>query len=106
LLLADAGRGSVGGTSSRRGFASDIDFLRMEPKPFRRDKTEGTNNYIKQRNAFIFARNPIGATYNQLPAMFTRTFHNSPLKKPTFNIRNRLDGIDRRWLNVACSDSL
>jgi hypothetical protein len=52
----------------------------MEPKPFRRDKTEGTNNYIKQRNAFIFARNPIGAAYNQLPAMFTRTFHNSPLK--------------------------
>jgi hypothetical protein len=58
----------------------------MEPKPFRRDKTEGTNNYIKQRNAFIFARNPIGATYNQLPAMFTRTFHNSPLKK-----RNEID---------------
>jgi hypothetical protein len=90
-LLADAGQGSVGGTSSRRGFASDIDFLRMEPKPFRRHKTEGANNHIKQPNAFIFARNPIGATYNQLLAMLTRTFHNSPLKKPTFNIRNGTD---------------
>jgi hypothetical protein len=52
----------------------------MEPKPFRRHKTEEANNHIKQRNAFIFARNPIGAAYNQLPAMLTRTFHNSPLK--------------------------
>jgi hypothetical protein len=80
LLLADAGQGSIGGTKSRRDFASAIDLLRMEPKPFRRHKTEGANNHIKQPNAFIFARNPIGATYNQLPAMFTRTFHNSPLK--------------------------
>jgi len=53
----------------------------MEPKPFRRHKTEEANNHFKQRNAFIFARNPIDATYNQLPAMLTRTFHNSPLKK-------------------------
>jgi hypothetical protein len=62
----------------------------MEPKPFRRHKTEEANNHIKQRNAFIFARNPIGAAYNQLPAMLTRTFHNSPLKK-----RHSISGIDQ-----------
>src|SRR5262245_8393817 len=90
LLLADAGQGSVGGTKNRRDFASAIDFLRMEPKPFRRHKTEGANNYIKQPTAFIFARNQIGAAYNHLPAMLTRTLHNSPLKK-----RHSISGIDQ-----------
>jgi hypothetical protein len=56
-------------------FASDIDLLRMEPKPFRLHKTEGANNHVKQADAFIFARNPIGVTYNQLTAMLTDVIH-------------------------------
>ena len=52
-------------------FASNVDLLGMEPKPFRLHKTEGANNHIKQANALFFARNPIGVTYNQLTAMFT-----------------------------------
>jgi hypothetical protein len=47
----------------------------MKVKPFRLHKTEGANNHIKQANAFIFARNPIGVTYNQLPAMLTNVIH-------------------------------
>jgi hypothetical protein len=47
----------------------------MEPKPFRLHKTEGANNHVKQADAFIFARNPIGVTYNQLTAMLTDVIH-------------------------------
>jgi hypothetical protein len=54
---------------------ANIDFLRMEPKPFRLHETEGANNHIKQRDAFFFARNPIGVTYNQLAAMLTSVIH-------------------------------
>jgi len=50
----------------------------MEPKPFGFHKTEGANNHVKQSDAFFFARNPIGVTYNQVPAMLTNTVHNSP----------------------------
>jgi hypothetical protein len=50
----------------------------MEPKSFRRHKTKGANNHIKQGNAFIFARDPIGVTYNQLTAMLTILFHIFP----------------------------
>ena len=57
------------------GFASDIDFLRMEPKSFCLHKTERANNHIKQGDAFFFARNPIGVTYNELAAMLTRVIH-------------------------------
>ena len=46
--------------SSRRVFASNIDFLRMEPKSFRLHRTEGANNHIKQDDTVFFARNPIG----------------------------------------------
>src|SRR5262249_44301159 len=70
--------------SSRRVFASNIDFFRMEPKSFRLHRTERANNHIKQDDPVFFTCNPIGVTYNQLPAMFTRTFHNSPLQKTTF----------------------
>jgi hypothetical protein len=49
----------------------------MEPKPFRLHKTEGANNHVKQADAFIFARNPIGVTYNQLTAMLTDVIHDS-----------------------------
>ena len=52
-------------------FTPDIDFLRMEPKPFCLHKTEGANNDIKQGDACFFARNPIAITYNQVTAMFT-----------------------------------
>jgi hypothetical protein len=67
----------------------------MQPKSFRLNKTERANNQIQQADAAFFARNPIGITHNQLPAMFTRTLHNSPLQKTTCNIRNRPDGTER-----------
>jgi len=88
------GRGALEVLRAEGDFASTIDFHRMEPNPFRRHKTQGANNHIKQPNAFIFARNPIGATYNQLSAMLTRTFHNSRSKNTTLNVRNRPDGTD------------
>ena len=56
-------------------FASMIDFLRMEPKPFGFHRTEGANNQIEQGDAFFFACNPIGVTYNQLTAMLTDAIH-------------------------------
>jgi hypothetical protein len=63
---------------SRRVFASNIDFLSMEPKSFRLHRTEGADNHIKQGDTLFFARNPIGVTDNQLPAMLTNTVHKSP----------------------------
>jgi hypothetical protein len=56
-------------------FTPDIDFLRMEPKPFCLHKTVGANNNIKQGYASFFARNPIGITYNEVIAMFTDSIH-------------------------------
>jgi hypothetical protein len=56
-------------------FASEIDFLGMEVKPFGLHKTERANNHVKQADAFIFARNPIGVSYNQLAAMLTSVNH-------------------------------
>jgi hypothetical protein len=56
-------------------FASNIDFLRMKVKPFCLHKTEGANNHIEQGDAFFFARNPIGVTYNKLAAMLTSVIH-------------------------------
>jgi hypothetical protein len=47
----------------------------MKVKPFCRDTTEGANNHVKQADAFFFARNPIGVTYNQLTAMLTDAIH-------------------------------
>jgi hypothetical protein len=47
----------------------------MEPKPFRFHKAEGANNHIEQGDAVVFARNPIGVTYNQLVAMLTNVIH-------------------------------
>jgi hypothetical protein len=64
--------------SSRGLFAPKIDFLRMKVKPFCLHKTEGANNHIEQGNALIFARNPIGVTYNQLSAMLTNAIHHIP----------------------------
>jgi len=48
----------------------------MKVKPFCLHKTEGANNHVKQADTFFFARNPIGVTNNQLPAMLTILFHN------------------------------
>jgi hypothetical protein len=59
-------------------FASKIDFLCMEPKPFGFHRTEAANNQIEQRNALIFARHPIGITNNQFSAMLTDVIHNVP----------------------------
>jgi hypothetical protein len=49
----------------------------MKVKPFRLHKTEGANNHIEQGDALIFARHPIGVTYNQLVAMLTDVIHSS-----------------------------
>jgi hypothetical protein len=56
-------------------FASNIDFFRMEPKPFCLHRTERANNHIKQGDTVFFARNPIGVIYNQLTAMLTDAIH-------------------------------
>jgi hypothetical protein len=48
----------------------------MEPKPLRFHITEGANNHIKQSDSAFFARNPIGVTYDRLPAMLTIAIHN------------------------------
>src|SRR5262245_206072 len=53
----------------------------MEPKLFCLPRTRGTNNHIKQGDACFFVGNPIGITYNQLPAMLTILFHNFSLPK-------------------------
>ena len=61
--------------SSGSLFASQIDFLGMEVKPFRFHKTERANNHIKHSDTLFFAYNPIGITYNRFPAMFTNAIH-------------------------------
>jgi hypothetical protein len=55
----------------------------MEVKPFRFHKTERANNHIKHSDTLFFARNPIGVTYNRLPAMFTIAIHISPKRQGT-----------------------
>jgi len=47
----------------------------MEPKPLGFHKTVGANNHIQQSDAFFFARNPIGVSYDQLPTMLTDRIH-------------------------------
>jgi hypothetical protein len=47
----------------------------MKMKPFCLHKTEGANNHIEQGDALVFARYPVGVTYNQLAAMLTRVIH-------------------------------
>ena len=64
--------------SNRNLFAPNIDFFRMKVKPLCLHKTEGANNKIEQRNTLIFARHPIGVTYNQFSAMLTILFHIFP----------------------------
>jgi hypothetical protein len=49
----------------------------MKPKSLGFHRTEGANNHIEQGNALIFARHPIGVTYNQLVAMLTDVIHSS-----------------------------
>jgi hypothetical protein len=47
----------------------------MKVKSLCLHKTEGANNHIKQRDALVFARYPVGVTYDQLAAMLTRVIH-------------------------------
>jgi hypothetical protein len=47
----------------------------MEAKPFRFHMTGRANNHVEQGDTFFFAYNPIGITYNRLPAMFTNAIH-------------------------------
>jgi hypothetical protein len=55
-----------------------VDFLCAEPKPFSLLNAQGANNHIEQNDAFFFARDPIGVTYNELLAMLTNTIHIFP----------------------------
>jgi len=48
----------------------------MKVKSLSLHETEGANNHIEQGDALVFARNPIGVTYNQLAAMLTSVIHN------------------------------
>ena len=61
--------------SSGRLFAFNIDFLCMKVKSLCLHKTERANNHIEQGDALVFARYPVGVTYNQLAAMLTRVIH-------------------------------
>ena len=65
----------AGPVASRIGFALAVDFLRMKPKPLGFHRAEGTNDHIEQGDAAFFARDPIGFTYDQLPAMLTSSIH-------------------------------
>jgi hypothetical protein len=47
----------------------------MKVKSLCLHKTEGANNHIKQRDALVFARYPVGVTYDQLAAMLTNVIH-------------------------------
>jgi hypothetical protein len=47
----------------------------MEPKALGFHRTDAANNQIEQGDAFFFARNPIGITYNQRTAMLTDAIH-------------------------------
>ena len=47
----------------------------MKVEPFCLHRTEGANNHVKQPDAFFFARNSVGVTYNQLTAMLTDAIH-------------------------------
>jgi hypothetical protein len=52
-----------------------VDLFRVEPKPLGFHRAEGTNDHIEQFDAAFFARNPVGFTYDQLPAMLTSAIH-------------------------------
>jgi hypothetical protein len=56
-------------------FASNIDFLCMKVKSLCLHETDGANNHIEQGDALVFARYPVGVTYDQLAAMLTRVIH-------------------------------
>jgi hypothetical protein len=47
----------------------------MKVKSLCLHKTAGANNQIKQGDAFLLTRHPIGVAYNTLSAMLTNVFH-------------------------------
>jgi hypothetical protein len=47
----------------------------MKVKSLCLHKAEGANNHIEQGDALVFARYPVGVTYDQLAAMLTRVIH-------------------------------
>ena len=88
--------------SSGSLFASQIDFLRMEVKPFRFHKTERANNHIKQGDTLFFAHNPIGVTYNRLPAMLTNAIHVSLERQGTCHMLTICPkGRRRRYVTIG-----
>ena len=81
--------------SSGSLFASQIDFLRTEVKPFGFHETERTNNHIKESDTLIFAYNPISVTYNRLPAMLTNTIHVLLKRQGTCHILGFVQGASK-----------
>jgi hypothetical protein len=71
----------------------------MEPKPFRFHKAEGANNHIEQGDALVFARNPIGVTYDQLVAMLTSVIHDWASLASKMPYRTNLL-TDSRWVDA------
>jgi hypothetical protein len=67
----------------------------MEPKPLGFHKTQGTNNHIEQNDAFLFALNSVGVTYNQLSAMLTSPIHILFLVGKDYAISNRVINVQR-----------
>jgi hypothetical protein len=62
-------------SSSGSLFASQIDVLCAEAKPFCFHITERANDHVKEGDTFFFTYDPIGVPYNGLPAMFTNAIH-------------------------------
>jgi hypothetical protein len=59
----------------------------MEAKSLRFHETQRANNLIEQSDAFLFARHPVGVTYNQLPAMLTDPIHIRPGRQGLCHIK-------------------
>jgi hypothetical protein len=59
----------------------------MEPKFSCLHKTEAANNHIEHYDSFVFARNPVGLTYNEPVAMPTNGIHTFPKGQQKCHVR-------------------
>ena len=58
--------------------SANVDLLGVKPKPLGFHITKRANDHIKQGDAVFLARDPIGVTDDQFPAMLTNAFHIHP----------------------------
>ena len=77
----------------------------MKVKPFCFHITEGANNYVKQGDACIFARNPIGVTHYRPITMFTSVFHDCLSLANKMPYRDYFVAYIRQETPVALTDS-